>query len=50
MSEYTLYIATVLLVAASIAVSRTTFDAPPDPAAYPVAVVQPANDDRFYPE
>ncbi len=50
MSEYTLYIATVMLVAASIAVSKTTFDPPADHAVYPVAVIQPANNDSFYSE
>ncbi len=50
MSEYTLYLATVLLVLASIAVSKMTVDTPDETAVYPVAVIRPASNDKFYPE
>ena len=50
MSEYTLYIATVLLVLASIVFSKVNFDTPDENSAYPVAVIQHANEDRFFPE
>ncbi len=50
MSEYTLYIATVLLVSASIVFSKMTFETPHGNAAYPVAVIQHATGDHFYSE
>ena len=50
MSEYTLYIATVLLVSASIVFSKMTFDTPDENAAYPVAVIQHATKDSLYSE
>ena len=46
MSEYTLYIATVLLVAASILMSRLPIDTPDAEAADPVAAILPFSHDE----
>lgn len=48
MSEYTLYIVTVLLVAASVATSKMTVDTPDAPSAQSAAVIQQAGSDRPY--
>lgn len=49
MSEYALYLATVLLVVISIVASRVTFDTP-DQRTFQHATIEHASSDGFYPK